>query len=92
MASYLVTYDLDSNDADYPDLFRAIESIGPNRHIQKSVWIVKSSSMSSSQVRDFLIKTVHADDSLIVVTVGSNWAAFNIDKEDSKWMTANIYS
>lgn len=87
MSSFIISYDLIS-DKDYSKLYEAIRNYGSFAHILESVWIIKSSS-SSSSIRDNLASYIDSDDKLFVAKLTGESAWRNLSKEVSDWIHNN---
>lgn len=75
MAVYMVTYDLTETKEDrYTDMENAIKAYGSWAHIQKSVWMIKSSKTSET-IYDEIVKSVPmlAKDKLLIIETTSNY-------------------
>jgi hypothetical protein len=70
-----VSYDLYSPGQDYDSVIEAIKNLGGWAKIQKSFWYVNS-SLTASQACGRVWATMDSNDSLIVVDVTNNNAAW----------------
>ena len=88
----LISYDLQKPGQNYPNLFDAIKSVGTGWwHCLESVWIVKT-GLTSTQVRDTLQSHLDANDKLLVVALGGNWATSSLTQTCNKWLRENLAS
>ena len=62
---YIISYDLNNPGKDYTDLFQKIESLGSALHIQKSVWLLKS-SLNANEIATSLHEKMDSNDILFV--------------------------
>lgn len=74
MNRYLVSYDLVTPGRQYAALYSALETLGGCR-VLLSQWLVRT-NLSASQLRDYLMKFVDANDRILVNDF-SDWAAYN---------------
>jgi len=89
MATYIISYDLNSPGQDYNSLFEVIKSFGNWWHCLDSTWAIETPS-SAEQILDRLSQELDANDALLVVKsagIGA-WAGFNT--ECSTWLTDNL--
>jgi hypothetical protein len=63
MATYLITYDLNRPDQNYPQLYKTIEKLGKWWHHIESNWIIVCSD-STVQIRDTITNYIDFDDKL----------------------------
>ena len=90
MASYLIGYDLNKPEQDYPDLIRAIkDKFGTQWHNLDSTWIVKS-DLTSKQIRDLLKAHIDKNDELLVVKLTGEAAWTGFSEKASEWLKKNI--
>jgi len=87
MACYIISYDLVS-DRDYESLYKAIKSYGTWAHITESTWAVVT-NQNATQIRDYLLKFVDADDRIFVVRSGSAAAWKNVICKN-EWLKGNL--
>lgn len=62
---YIVAYDLNKPEQDYPELIKALNGY-PSNHIQKSVWLI-STNQKANQIVDNLKQYFDKNDTLIVL-------------------------
>lgn len=86
----LVNYDLMNYDDDYQALAAEIRSLGTATRVLFSTWVLKT-TMTASQVRDYLRNSsaIDSDDKILVVEV-SDWAAYNLDRDDVRVMQSAV--
>ena len=89
MSALLITYDLIKPGQNYQELFDAIKAVGTWARPLESVWIVVTRS-SAKAVRDALAKHIDANDKLLVIPVGSEWASSHLTTRMADWMKTNI--
>ena len=88
MASYLITYDLNSPGQNYNDLYTVIKGLGTWWHCLDSTWIIKS-NLTAVQIRDSLSAKIDKNDSLLVASISSAaWKGFSADCSD--WLKKNL--
>lgn len=73
MSVYLIIYDLNKDEKNYPGLITAIKAYGRYCKPQKSAWFIDT-TQSATQVRDNLSKEIDEDDDLFVGDLGEDWA------------------
>ena len=88
MACYIISYDLRGKDPDYESLYEAIRAYGTWAHIHESVWAVVT-KQTAEQVRDNLLRHMHATDRLFVIKSGveSAWRGVLCHSE---WLKGNL--
>lgn len=86
MSTYLITYDLNKHK-DYPALYEAIMAISKIYcHPLDSTWFVVT-DLNAIQIRDRLIRVIDNDDDLIVASMGTSDAGWQLhNKEVAKWL------
>jgi len=72
LALFLVSYDLDKPEKDYPKLIDALKAVGAQR-VLYSEWMFNADN-TAVQVRDHFKAFIDGDDHLLVVVV-SDWAS-----------------
>ncbi len=77
MNCYIITYDLRQPGRNYEALYEAIQSYGTWAHINQSTWAVVT-TQSAVQIRDFLLNSMDANDSIFVVKSGTEAAWQNV--------------
>ncbi|MDR6952600.1 hypothetical protein J2X65_001955 [Ancylobacter sp. 3268] len=86
MKTYLISYDLLKPGADYTRLFDAIKAIANGYwHCLDSVWLINT-VLSAAEIRDVLIKHIDANDKLLVILQGNDWATYNIPANGNEWL------
>lgn len=89
MSVYLISYDLIAPGQKYDNVHKAIKLYGTWAKPLESVWFVKT-DQTPLQVRDYVLKSMDANDKLLVVEVQRNASAFQIPDEVWKWMDKNL--
>jgi hypothetical protein len=90
LATFLIDYDLNKPEKDYPKLIDHIKSY-PNwcRYLMSS-WMIKT-DRTTTQVRDDMRAFIDANDDLIVVDVTADSAAwYGLSDEISNWIKNNL--
>jgi len=90
MTSYVLGYDLDRPDQNYPELFSAIKALGVTWwHNLDSTWIIKS-TLSADAIGKKLSRHIGSSDKLFVGALSGEgaWVGF-VAKPDS-WLMANL--
>ncbi len=86
MARFMVGYDLDKPDQDYPDLIRKLKSYAAWWHCLDSTWLIQTAK-SHAELRDDLLAHIGSSDKLLVIEVtGMSRAWSGFDKECSDWL------
>ncbi|EHK6028312.1 TPA: hypothetical protein ACVU43_004582 [Vibrio parahaemolyticus] len=75
MSKYFISYDL-IKDKDYERLYRELNRYGAIR-VLESVWCLKHSSTSTSDLRDHFSDFIDSDDRLLVIE-SAGWASRNL--------------
>jgi len=78
MARFVISYDLrkpNYTEADYQDLYDELDTLDA-KHIQDSVWAVKSTS-SASEIFEALWRHMHKKDRLLVVGTTTDFKNVN---------------
>ena len=65
MNLFIISYDLNNPGQDYTNLFQKIEQLGIALHIQKSVWLLKS-TLNANDIASNLHKLMDNNDILFV--------------------------
>jgi hypothetical protein len=89
MAVQIISYDLRQPGQDYTGLFDAIKALGSWWHCLESVWLVDT-SLAGQQVRDALRAHIDANDSLMVATLGGNWATLGLSGKCTGWLREHL--
>ena len=89
MATYIISYDLNSPGQDYDSLYKAIKSCSAWWHHLDSTWCVVS-TMTATEIRDKIAAKIDSNDKLLVVKSAgvAAWRGFN--DSASKWLKNNI--
>ncbi len=88
MSAQLIAYELKSPGQDYSALYAAIKELGAWWHYLHSSWIVDT-SLSASQIRTALSKHIDANDLLLVVSLGGEWASY-LPSEANDWLNQHV--
>lgn len=72
MTVYLITYDLKSPGQDYAALYKAIKSLGDNRHDLESVWFVDT-TLSAERIQYAIRPSMDKNDTLFITKVSSGY-------------------
>ncbi len=86
---YIVAYDLkkpNNSPEQYEKVEAAIKSLGGWAHIEKSVWLVSTQTLTVSQVRDSVFKSMITSDKLFVARLAGDWGSYYMDPEVVKWL------
>lgn len=68
--THVISYDLGSPGQGYEKLIKTINELGKTRHCLLFTWLLKADvDMSATDVRDFLIEHLDANDKLIVTSI-----------------------
>ena len=81
MALYLISYDLNKPEKDYPDLLNYLENIGAHR-VLYSEWFLRSDA-GRDQLHNAILAHIDGNDSLLTCVVDSaigNNLKYNISK------------
>lgn len=85
MRTLLVGYDLNRPGQDYEGLYKALKTSGWWHHLD-STWLVRTEE-TPVQLRDRLMQHMDASDTLLVIDVTSDAAAWiGIDQSGSDWI------
>lgn len=91
---HVVGYDLrEPNDTEenYKLVIDAIKTLFDSWcHIEKSVWLVDSSS-ESSVIRDTLKDYMHTGDLLFVARLSGAWGSWNFGEDRNSWLKARTF-
>ena len=86
MTTYMIGYDLNKSGKDYSGLISAIKGIANGYwHHLDSTWLVNT-TMSASQIRDWLAANVDHDDEILVIAVANDWATCGISESGNNWL------
>jgi hypothetical protein len=90
MATYLIGYDLNKSDKDYPKLIEAIKGLTDTWwHHLDSTWIIKHAGTAAT-IRGILKPHIDSDDELLVVKLTGEGAWTGFNDKGSKWLTDNL--
>jgi len=90
MKTYLIGYDLNSPGQDYSGLINAIKALANGYwHHLDSTWLVNT-SLDAGQIRDTLKPELDANDELLVIRVGGNWATYGLPDSANNWLRTNL--
>jgi hypothetical protein len=89
MATYIVSYDLQTPGKDYKDLIDALKSYGTYWHNLGSTWCIVTSK-THVEVRDHLRKHIDANDKLLVAKSGKAGAWHGFKKDGSDWLREHL--
>jgi hypothetical protein len=88
MSAYVVTYDLDRPEQNYPGLIERLKAYGTCWHFQQSCWIVASAN-SAFEVAENLRQELDSGDVLFVQALTEDSAWWGYDDPDhrvAQWM------
>ena len=90
MKTYLIGYDLNKPEADYPKLIEKIKDItnGWWHHLD-STWIIKSNRTSDSILNE-LETVIDNDDELLVVRLNGEGSWVGFSKKGSDWLEDSL--
>lgn len=82
----MISYDLRKPGRDYKNLHAAIKTISGSwcRPVE-SVWIVPT-TMNYEELRNHLLPFIDINDRLVVLTLQSGWATYNVSKVCTDWL------
>jgi hypothetical protein len=89
MASFLITYDLNTQGQNYKGLNDAIKSYDNWAKIATTTYIIKSSS-NTGAIRDHLRKFIDDNDELIVAELTGVTSWYGLSKEVADWLLKNL--
>lgn len=89
MAVQLITYDLHRPGQNYSALHEAIKGLGSWWHCVESTWLVNT-TLGAAQVRDRIAPHLDANDELLVVAAGGDWAARGMQQACYDWLRQNL--
>ncbi|MDE0581547.1 hypothetical protein ON064_00595 [Planococcus sp. A6] len=72
MTVYLITYDLKSPGQDYSALYKAIKSLGDNRHDLESIWFVDT-NLSAKEIYNVVYPVMDKNDNVFITKVTSGY-------------------
>lgn len=90
MKTYLIGYDLNKPEADYPKLIEAIKEIANGYwHHLDSTWLIKTNE-SCESILSKLKPKIDNDDELLIVRLNGegSWTGFN--KSGSDWLKSHL--
>ncbi|MBQ6976344.1 MAG: hypothetical protein IJQ16_07310 [Selenomonadaceae bacterium] len=82
---YLVSYDLNAPEQDYPKIIKAIETYDLHCRILKSQWLIFS-NRSAEQIFNHLSRFIDEDDELFVCEVTRNCCGKFNENRPQKWV------
>jgi hypothetical protein len=77
MALYLISYDLNKPEKDYPKLWEALKEIGAKK-VLYSQWAVSRVNTTSAGLRDYIWKFMDSNDRLLVADITDRYAGYNL--------------
>jgi hypothetical protein len=89
MATYIISYDLNSPGQNYSDLYAKIKSYGGWWHHLDSTWLVVSNS-TAAEIRDGLKSVMDSNDKLLVIKTCGVGSWFGFNSKGSSWLKDNI--
>lgn len=89
MATYIISYDLNSPGQDYTSLHDAIKSYKTWWHHLDSTWCIVTDD-TAAKVRDNLKKKMDSNDKLLVVKSSGVGAWFGFNSKGSEWLKDNL--
>lgn len=89
MASFIITYDLNSSGQNYTALNDAIKSYGTWAKIATTTYIIVSQK-SASNIRDYLNQFIDNNDVLFVAKLQGEAAWCGLNEEVSNWLKKNL--
>ena len=89
MATYLVSYDLNTPGKDYSLLYASIKELsGSWWHYLDSTWFIRT-ELPPSVLRDKLRQVLDSTDQIIIIKVTLPWASYNLSDEAVQWLKNN---
>lgn len=88
MASYIVSYDLQTPGRNYEALYQALRSYTRWARVNNSVWAIVTES-TAVQVRDHLLQFIDSNDRIFVVRSGAE-AAWRNSICKNEWLKENL--
>ena len=87
MANYLIGYDLNKADKDYPSLYEVIkeQSDGSWWHELDSTWIIRS-NRNALQIYEAIEEVVDSNDTVLVVSLSRAAAWTGFSQSGSDWL------
>jgi hypothetical protein len=90
VSTYLIGYDLNKPEKDYPDLIKAIKDLSENWwHHLDSTWIIKHAG-AATRIRDALKPYIDSNDELLVVKLSGEGAWTGFNDKGSKWLKNDL--
>jgi hypothetical protein len=91
MKTYLIGYDLNKPEANYPKLIENIKKIANKTwwHHLDSTWIIKS-NRSTESILNELKASIDNDDELLVVRLNGEGSWTGFTKKGSDWLKNNL--
>lgn len=85
---YLITYDLNKDGQDYPELYKTIEELGDNIHPMDSAWFVESDN-TAEEINKVLCNIIDGNDLLFVTKSQSDYAG-QLKDADVDWIKKKL--
>lgn len=82
---YLITYDLNNHDRDYPRMTEVIKSLGEYCHALKSVWLVDTDLSDAIAVYNSLKQALDNDPLILVAKLSDDFFGC-LNKEALAWL------
>lgn len=82
---YLISYDLNAPEQDYPKIIKAIETYDSCCRVLKSQWLIFSNH-SAERIFNHLSRFIDEDDELFVCEVNANCAGKFNGSRPRKWL------
>jgi hypothetical protein len=90
MGTFLVGYDLDKPDQNYPDLINKLKSYETWWHHLDSTWLIKATS-TAAKLRDELEAHIGKADKLLVIEVTNvAWATTGLPDTANEWLRSCV--
>ena len=77
MALYLISYDLNKPEKDYPKLWEALRQIGAKK-VLYSQWITRRTDTDSEKLAGYIWQFMDSDDRLLVADLSSGAYGYNL--------------
>lgn len=85
----VVTYDLNTANADYTPFYESLKAQGDWWHYLKSTWLI-STNKSPLQISNEVLPKLYTNDRLLVARLSREMAAGWLAKEAWDWISARI--
>ena len=90
MKTYLISYDLHNPARDCQSQHDAIRGIADGCwHQVMGVWFINASS-DAGEIRDHLRNHLDQRDEVLVISLGRNWATFNMSNPGNDWLRSYL--